>query len=245
MPRATKKTRAANGANSHLNSSSNNTPASPPKPFVLKHIVPITQTQSEFFKAYEDGKQIFMNGYAGTGKTYIALARALRDVESENSKFKKVAIVRSAVEVRSIGALPGTEEDKLGPFELPYVAICEELYGCRNAYDRLKREGTIEFIPTSFIRGRTLNDMIVIVDESSNLSMHELDSVITRLGKNSRIIFCGDHRQSDLTKDSERQGYVKFEKIIERMQSFVFLEFTASDIVRGPLVKEYLIASNQ
>jgi phosphate starvation-inducible protein PhoH len=228
-----------------MNSSSNNTPASPPKPFVLKHIVPITQTQSEFFKAYEDGKQIFMNGYAGTGKTYIALARALRDVESENSKFKKVAIVRSAVEVRSIGALPGTEEDKLGPFELPYVAICEELYGCRNAYDRLKREGTIEFIPTSFIRGRTLNDMIVIVDESSNLSMHELDSVITRLGKNSRIIFCGDHRQSDLTKDSERQGYVKFEKIIERMQSFVFLEFTASDIVRGPLVKEYLIASNQ
>lgn len=244
MPRATKKTRSANGANSHLNSSANTTSIAA-KPFVLKHIHPITQTQSEFFKAYDEGKQIFMNGYAGTGKTYIALARALQDVESEGSKFKKVAIVRSAVEVRSIGALPGTEEDKLGPFELPYVAICEELYGCRNAYDRLKREHVIEFIPTSFIRGRTLNDMIVIVDESSNLSMHELDSVITRLGKNSRIIFCGDHRQTDLVKDSERKGYLEFEKIIERMQSFTFLEFTANDIVRGPLVKEYLIASNQ
>lgn len=214
------------------------------RPFSLKDFAPLTITQKNVYKAFRNRKNLFLTGSAGTGKTFVSLYLALSEVR-DSDEFKSVTIVRSAVEVRSIGALPGSAEEKLEPFEAPYCGICEQLYDDSKAYSKLKDAGTIKFLPTSFIRGTTLNDTIVIVDEASNLSFHELDSIITRLGNNSRIIFCGDIRQSDLTKESERKGYLEFESIIERMKSFDIIDFMPADIVRSGLVKEYLLASER
>lgn len=211
------------------------------RPFQLKQFSPITLTQKEVWKSFANRKNLFLSGSAGTGKTFIALYLALKELE-HTEEYQKVVLVRSAVEVRAIGALPGDANEKLAPFETPYWGICEELYDDKKAYGRLKAEGKIEFLPTSFIRGSTIKDAIIIVDEYQNLSGHELDSIMTRVGNNSRIIFCGDISQSDLTKETDRRGADKFEAIIERMVSFDMIDFMPSDIVRSGLVKEYLLA---
>lgn len=214
-------------------------------PLKVGHIEPLTDNQSRAFREYGTNKNLLLHGIAGTGKSFISLYLALKEVLSPTSEYKKVVIVRSVVPTRDMGFLPGSQKEKIKVYEAPYYIICTELFGRGDAYDILKQKNVCEFISTSFIRGTTLNDCIVVVDEMQNMTGHELDSVITRIGKNSKIIFCGDFRQSDLTKDQERNGLKDFLRVLNSMRSFAYIEFDEEDIVRSGLVKEYIVTKDK
>ena len=211
-------------------------------------INPITENQDLFFKEWDKDKNLFSYGAAGTGKTFIALYLALRDVMNEESPYDKVYIVRSLVSTREIGFLPGTHEDKSELYQIPYKNMVRHMFEMPDdasfdmLYDNLKHQETISFWSTSFLRGTTLDDAIVIVDECQNLNFHELDSIITRVGQDSKIVFCGDVNQSDLQRTNERNGILDFQRILENMEEFSAIEFGVNDIVRSGLVKSYLIS---
>ncbi len=214
----------------------------------LVDISPLTDNQDTLFKDYAEGKNIFAYGAAGTGKTFIVLYNALRDVLDENSPYQKIYIVRSLVSTREIGFLPGDHEDKSSLYQIPYKNMVKYMFELPTEadfemlYGNLKTQGTISFWSTSFIRGTTLDNAIVIVDEFQNLNYHELDSIITRVGENTKIMFCGDATQSDLLKQNERNGIVDFMRILRLMPSVDMVEFGVEDIVRSGLCKEYLLA---
>ena len=211
-------------------------------------INPITENQDLFFKEWGKGNNLFSYGAAGTGKTFIALYLALKDVMNEETPFDKVYIVRSLVSTREIGFLPGTHEDKSELYQIPYKNMVRNMFQMPDQmsfdmlYDNLKNQETISFWSTSFLRGTTLDDAIVIVDECQNLNFHELDSIITRVGQDSKIVFCGDVNQSDLQRTNERNGILDFQRILEGMDEFSMIEFGINDIVRSGLVKSYLIS---
>jgi len=214
----------------------------------LVDITPITDNQKRLFDSYDEGKHIIAYGAAGTGKTFITLYNALKDVLSENTPYDKIYIVRSLVATREIGFLPGDHEDKSSYYQIPYKHMVKYMFQMPSdadfemLYGNLRAQETIKFWSTSFLRGTTLDDAIIIVDEFQNLNFHELDSIITRVGENTKIVFCGDASQTDLTKTNERNGIVDFMKVIRAMPSFELIEFGIDDIVRSGLVKEYLIA---
>ena len=214
----------------------------------LVDITPITDNQKRLFDSYDKGKHIIAYGAAGTGKTFITLYNALKDVLSENTPYDKIYIVRSLVATREIGFLPGDHEDKSSYYQIPYKNMVKYMFQMPSdadfemLYGNLRAQETIKFWSTSFLRGTTLDDAIIIVDEFQNLNFHELDSIITRVGENTKIVFCGDASQTDLTKTNERNGIVDFMKVIRAMPSFDMIEFGIDDIVRSGLVKEYLIA---
>jgi len=214
--------------------------------FQLKKIDPLTANQRTAFEAYMQGKNLMLHGIAGTGKSFISLYLGLNEViNNPDSPYDRVIIVRSVVPTRDMGFLPGNSKEKAKVYEAPYYAICTELFGRGDAYEILKNKGQVDFISTSFIRGITLNNTIIIVDELANMTLHELDSVITRVGRNCRIIFSGDFRQSDFTKESDRNGLPSFMRIIERMKSFEFVDFDENDIVRSSMVKDYIIQKDK
>ena len=210
-------------------------------------VEPITDNQKRFFDAWDEGKMIYAYGVAGTGKTFIALYKALRDVLGETTPYEKIYIVRSLVATREIGFLPGDHEDKSSLYQIPYKNMVQAMFEMPDdnsyemLYDNLKAQETISFWSTSFIRGTTLDNSIVIIDECQNLNFHELDSIITRVGQDSKIIFCGDAAQTDLQKISERSGILDFQRIIQNMEEFALIEFNLEDIVRSGLVRSYLI----
>lgn len=214
----------------------------------LKDIYPLTHNQETFFNLYKKGhKALLLHGVAGTGKTYIAMYQALHEILDSNSSYKKIYIVRSAVPSRDIGHLPGNEKEKTEVYVQPYREIANELlprFGER-AYNKLKEQNLIDFMVTSYIRGLTLDNCIVIVDECQNMTDMELNSIITRVGNNSKIVFCGDFRQTDLNKKHDMSGLKKFIAITNHMPSFRQVEFGVEDIVRSNLVKEYIIARMQ
>ena len=210
-------------------------------------VEPITDNQKRFFDAWDEGKMIYAYGVAGTGKTFIALYKALKDVLGETTPYEKIYIVRSLVATREIGFLPGDHEDKSSLYQIPYKNMVQAMFEMPDdnsyemLYDNLKAQETISFWSTSFIRGTTLDNAVVIIDECQNLNFHELDSIITRVGQDSKIIFCGDAAQTDLQKISERTGIIDFQKILQNMDEFSMIEFGIEDIVRSGLVKSYLI----
>lgn len=214
----------------------------------LLDIEPLTDNQRVLFEEYGKGQNIFAYGAAGTGKTFVALYLALRDVLDENSPYEKVYVVRSLVATREIGFLPGTHEDKSSLYQIPYKNMVKYMFEMPDdasfemLYENLKNQETISFWSTSFLRGTTLDKAIVIVDECQNLNFHELDSIITRVGEDTKIMFCGDASQSDLQKSNERSGIIDFQKILQQMKEFSLIEFGVEDIVRSGLVKSYLIA---
>ena len=212
--------------------------------FRLKNIDPLTDNQRKTFEAYDNGKNLMLHGIAGTGKSFLANYLAIKEILEGESRYKKLVIIRSVVPTREMGFLPGNSKEKAKVYEAPYQAIYTELFGRGDAYEYLKSKNFIEFISTSFIRGITLNDCIIVVDEIANMTGHELDSVITRVGKNCKIIFAGDFRQSDFVKDNDKNGMLSFMKIIERMKSFEFIDFQREDIVRSSLVKDYIIVKD-
>jgi predicted ribonuclease YlaK len=213
----------------------------------LLDIQPLTKNQTILFDAYDLDKHLFVYGCAGTGKTFCALYLALRDVLDELTPYDKIVIVRSLVATREIGFLPGDHEDKSSLYQIPYKNMVKYMFECNSdaefemLYGNLKSQETVKFWSTSFIRGTTLDNSIIIVDECQNLNFHELDSIITRVGDNSKIMFCGDATQSDLTKSNERNGILDFMKIIQRMPEFESIEFGIEDIVRSGLVKSYIV----
>jgi len=211
----------------------------------LTEIKPLTENQKGFFEAYNESKIMLLHGIAGTGKTYIALYHALEEVLDKSNRYEKVVIVRSAVPSRDIGHLPGDEKEKTEVYTEPYVEICANLFGRHDAYQRLTEQKTIQFMITSFVRGITLDNAIIIVDECQNMTDMELNSIITRVGERSKIAFCGDFRQTDLYKKHDMSGLKKFMRIADMMPSFKIFEFGVEDIVRSALVKEYILARLQ
>lgn len=214
---------------------------------LLVDINAVTENQKKLFNAYDEDKHLFVYGCAGTGKTFCALYLAIKDVLSEITPYQKIVIVRSLVATREIGFLPGDHDDKSALYQIPYKNMVKYMFEMPTdaefemLYGNLKQQETITFWSTSFIRGTTLDNSIIIVDEAQNLNFHELDSIITRVGENSRIVFCGDATQSDLTRTNEKNGIMDFMKIIERMPEFEMIEFGVDDIVRSGLVKSYIV----
>ena len=211
----------------------------------MKTIQPLTENQKGFFDAYDESQIMLLHGIAGTGKTYIALYHALEEVLEKSSNFNKVVIVRSAVPSRDIGHLPGDEMEKTEVYTQPYVEICDDLFGRHDAYQRLTEQKVVQFMITSFVRGITLDNAIIIVDECQNMTDMELNSIITRVGERSKIIFAGDFRQTDLYKKTDNSGLKKFMRIADMMPSFKTFEFGIEDIVRSAIVKEYILARLQ
>lgn len=214
------------------------------KPSELKTFEPLTENQKLFFEAYGRGDYfIMLTGSAGTGKSFIACYKAIQEVYDKNSSFKRVVIVRSAVQSRDIGFTPGSLEEKMSLYEQPYMQIFHTLFNRRDAYEGLKDAGRIEFISTSFIRGMSFDDSIIIVDECQNMNFEELATIMTRVGYRSKIIFCGDYRQTDLyRRTGDKSGLLKFHHVARLMSSFTSIEFTPDDIVRSSLVKDFLLA---
>ena len=201
------------------------------KPIGVEHMLNIkalTPAQEKVWDAYDKNQNLFLYGAAGTGKTFVAMYLALKEVLDPKSQYDKLYVVRSLVPTREIGFLPGDHEDKSNLYQIPYK--------------NLKGQESISFWSTSFIRGTTIDNAIVLVDESQNLNFHELDSIITRLGVNTKVIFAGDVVQTDLVKTYEKNGILDFMKIIDNMNEFTSVEFGVEDIVRSGLVKSYLIS---
>ena len=210
----------------------------------LKTFDPLTENQKKFYEAYKRGDYfVALHGVAGTGKKFIALYKALEEVLDKANPFNKIIIVRSAVPSREVGHLPGDLNEKTEIYRQPYQQICHTLFTRPDAYQRLEEQGHIEFISTSFIRGMSFDDAIIIVDEMQNMTFEEIDTVMTRVGYRSKIIWCGDYRQTDLNKKkNDVSGILKFLDIAHHMDAFTRIEFTPNDIVRSSLVKDYILA---
>jgi predicted ribonuclease YlaK len=214
-------------------------------------VEPLTENQEKLFKSWDEGKHLFIYGAAGTGKTFCALYKALYDCLKEVPSYENVYLVRSLVATREIGFLPGDHEDKSSLYQIPYKNMVKYMFEMgsdsdfENLYSSLKSQETIKFWSTSFLRGVTLDNAVIIIDEMQNLNFHELDSIITRVGENTRIVFCGDAMQSDLQRDKEKNGIHDFMRILEVMKDdFTLIEMGIDDICRSGLVRNYLVAKN-
>ena len=213
----------------------------------LVKIEPVTDNQKLVFESYNKGKNQFLYGCAGTGKTFITLYLAMKEVLRSDTPYDRVVMVRSLIPTREIGFLPGDEEDKAALYQVPYSNMVQFMFKQPNEqafsmlYDRLKTQGSFYFLSTSFLRGLTFDNSIIIVDECQNLNFHELDTIVTRVGQDSKIMFCGDFMQTDLSKVNERNGLHDFLRILEEMEEFNCLEFNIGDIVRSGFVRNYLI----
>lgn len=212
--------------------------------FELRNVKPLTANQQDTFRAYDEGKNLVLHGYAGTGKSFVSLYLALEEILDYRTPFNKVVIIRSVVPSRDMGFLPGSIKEKIKVYEEPYKEICDNLFGRGDGYDILKTKRLVEFTTTSYLRGLTFNDSIVIVDELQNMSFAELDTVMTRMGDNSRVMFCGDFRQTDL-QEKDRVGLMKFLNITKRMNNFEYIEFGKQDIVRSGIVRDYIIKKTE
>ena len=213
----------------------------------LVKVEPITDNQKIVFESYKKGQNQFLFGCAGTGKTFISLYLAFQEVLKNETPYDKVVVVRSLIPTREIGFLPGDEEDKAALYLVPYQNMVQFMFKQPNEqafsmlYDRLKQQGSFYFLSTSFLRGLTFDNSIIIVDECQNLNFHELDTIVTRVGQDSKIIFCGDFMQTDLSKTNEKNGLHDFLRILEEMEEFNCVEFNIGDIVRSGFVRNYLI----
>lgn len=215
----------------------------PRKGFDLKRVSPKTKAQERVFQAYDNDLNLVLKGCAGTGKTFLALYLALEDVMITDSPCNMIKIFRSTVPTRDMGFMPGNLSEKLATYESPYIALVNELCNCGTAYSTLKNQNRIEFISTSYNRGITINNCVIIVDEAQNMTDHEISTIITRMGRNSRIIFCGDSHQIDLNLHREHSGLGTLIRVASEMEDdFVVIGFKPDDIVRNDMIKRYLKA---
>ena len=202
---------------------------------------PLTKNQEIAYKAWDEGDNLVLTGTAGTGKTFMGLYLAMEDVLDKETEWDKLIIIRSMVPTREMGYLPGDKEAKEQAFLTPYINICCELFGDKSSYNKMVSAKQIQFESTSFLRGTTFDNSIIVVDEMQNLNFHELDSVITRVGRHSKIIFSGDYKQSDFRYDDDKQGIIKFLQIVEQVKNFSIINFGWEDIVRSDFVRDYIM----
>jgi phosphate starvation-inducible protein PhoH and related proteins len=208
----------------------------------MKPIKPLTPNQTTMFDMFGEGHNLFIHGYAGTGKTLLSLYLGLSDVLSNQTVRKQIIILRSVVPSRDMGFLPGSAKDKAKVFERPYVEACTQLFDGPNPYETLKSKGVIEFDTTSFLRGLTFKNSVIYIDEIQNCSDGEIHTMMTRIGEGCRVIVSGDVRQTDLQRDAEKLGCMTFVKTMEKMDSFRHIEFGVDDILRSGFVKDYILA---
>lgn len=209
-------------------------------------LAPKTQRQKDLFEAYENGFNVLAIGSAGTGKTFVSLYLALKDVMAAGSNVERIVVIRSAVQTRDQGFMPGSLKEKMGYYEVPYIDIVNSLFDDRNAYQTMKMNGTIEFMSSSFVRGLTFDNAVIIVDEVQSMNSHEIQSVLTRVGDNTRVIMCGDTKQNDLMKSKyDQTGLPSIVRILRRMDSVKVVEFNIEDVVRSGFVKEFLVAAEE
>ena len=207
----------------------------------------VTKNQLEVFKQYAEGKNLFLYGPAGTGKTFVILYNAIKEVLDSKTNYNCIYIVRSLMPTRSLAFMPGDEQDKSSLYQVPYDNMLRLMFKLSSEeqfemmYEELKKQGNVAFLSTSFLRGITLDNAIVLVDECQNLNFHELDTIMTRVGQESKIMFSGDFDQTDLREDDEKAGLGQFIKIINEMKEFYSCEFDIGDIVRSGLVRSYII----
>ena len=207
----------------------------------IEPVEPYTENQQKAFDAWENGHNLVMAGSAGTGKTFMALYFALKALTENPDLYRKVMIIRSMVPTRDAGFLPGNKQEKEEPYKLPYKNLCDEIFGYEGAWGKLVATRKIEFETTSYIRGATFDQTILVIDEMQNMNFHELDSVITRVGEDCRIIFAGDHKQTDFKYEDDKEGLIKFLSIIETMRAFRVVQFGWADIVRSEFVRDYIM----
>lgn len=213
----------------------------------LKTFEPLTDNQRLFFDMYRGGGYFLaLLGSPGSGKSFVAAYKALEEVLDKTNPFKQLVIIRSAVQTRDSGFLPGTLDEKSEIYEMPYMEICSTLFGRSDAYQRLKEQGYIRFITTTAIRGISLDDAVIIVDECQSMTWHELSTVLTRVGHRSKIIFCGDKGQNDLIKSkNDQSGLGQFLDVVRTMKSYQEVVFTPEDIIRSSLVRDFIIACDK
>lgn len=212
----------------------------------IKEIIPLTDAQERVYDQFEEGKNLVLHGLAGTGKSYISLYLALDEVMCDESPYQRVVVIRSAVPSRDIGYMPGSLKDKIKVYESPYEMICNNLFDNQAAYSQLKSKHIIDFQSTSFLRGLTFDNTIIIIDEVQNMTSMELHTILTRIGNNTRFIMCGDYRQDDLAdKRTEQSGLKQTLQVLKLIPSVSIIEFGIKDIVRSGFVKQYIIARNE
>ena len=210
--------------------------------FSIRNIQPLTENQEKAFDAYHEGKHLVLSGSAGTGKSFLAMYFALKElIKNSSSEYKKLIIVRSAVPTRDLGFVPGTLEEKSKVYQDPYKNIANELIGRGDAWHFLLNKEIIEFQTTSFLRGLTFTDCVIIFDEFQSATFHEIDTVLTRIGENCRFILCGDFNQNDLSIKREKSGFDVALKILQKIDDVEEIRFTFEDVVRSGFVKDYLI----
>lgn len=207
----------------------------------IESFSPLTNNQKLAYEAWKDGHNLVLSGSAGTGKTFLALYFAFSEMLNDPNTYHRVMLIRSMVSTRETGHLPGTKEEKEEPYKLPYKNLCDQIFGYDGAYQKLATTNKLKFETTSYIRGATFDNSIIVVDEMQNMNFHELDSVITRVGNDCRIIFAGDYKQTDFKHQDEKDGILKFISIIELMRSFRVVQFEWADIVRSDFVRDYIM----
>lgn len=208
--------------------------------FSLKKIKPLTENQEKTFEAYEEGNHLILSGSAGSGKSFLAMYLGLKDLLEDGSHYNKIIIIRSAVPSRDLGFVPGTLEEKAKIYQEPYQNIVNELIGRGDAWHFLLHKEIVEFQTTSFLRGLTFRDCIIVFDEFQSATFHEIDTVLTRIGENCRFVLCGDFNQNDLNNKKEKSGFSDVINILERIDNVSHIKFSINDIVRSGFVKEYI-----
>jgi len=207
----------------------------------IKNIQPLTDNQKKVFDCYDEGNNLVLSGSAGSGKSFLAMYLALKDlIRTNNPCYNKIIIIRSAVPSRDIGFVPGTLEEKSKIYQDPYKQIVNELSGRGDAWHFLINKEIIEFQTTSFLRGLTFSDCIIIFDEFQSATFHEIDTVLTRIGENCRFFLCGDYNQNDLSIKREKSGFQDAIKILRNITYVSEVQFTIDDVVRSGFVKNYL-----
>ncbi|HRC95950.1 MAG TPA: PhoH family protein [Coprothermobacter proteolyticus] len=212
---------------------------------VVKKLKPLNEAQRQMIHSFKEGFNVVAFGSAGSGKSYVACSLALEELFSK--QIDKIVIVRSAVQVRDVGFMPGDLHDKALAYTIPYKQIINDICQNGTAWDILSKKGMVEFITTSFVRGITLDDCVVIVDEVQSMNAHEIDSIVTRVGKNCTLVICGDTRQNDLIKHKgDKSGFEDALEIFKKMsEDFECVQFFPQDIVRSGLVKRWILTKEE
>lgn len=208
----------------------------------MRKISPLNEAQRQMMEAFYSGSHIVAEGSAGTGKSYVGMFLALGELL--DNTVSSVKIVRSAVPTRDVGFLPGSLEEKIAIYELPYKDIVNELLQSGTAYEVLSKKGVLDFMTTSYLRGLTFRDCVIVIDEFQNMSKAEVFTILTRVGENCRVILCGDTKQKDLSP--AQSGFDYLTALAKKLPKYIdVVHFTANDIVRSEFVKAVIVAEEE